>query len=403
VRADVLWGLLLFVALQLGLAVAIEYGLPRIRDPFYAYRAERLRRQTVDAPRPHLTVVMLGSSRVRDGLQSGDLGRQFGAELGRDMLLFNFGIPQCGPVVSLLYFERLHAAGLKPDLLLIDVAPMLLAPRSAEGKPRAPLESRYRQVNRLWHRELDVAERYGFPTDEYQRVWWQTTLAPCYGLRFEILNSLVPKLLGGPINRHLSQAWNIDELGNRPRFTAEITAEMRRSSVAATRGEFADVLAHFQLCQTACQAQRRLLARCREEQIPSVLVLMPEGEEFRSWYAPEAMEQIKTHLHSLSREFTVPIIDARCWVADEGFADGHHMLPNGASVFTQRLGRELLEPVLALDSAQRAEYLVSRARRDLESIVADDAQQERLASRQAANDAGRYNPQIPQESPPLRR
>ncbi len=106
-RADVLWGLFVFVAMQLGLAVAIEYGLPQIRDPFYAYRASKLQRRMLGTSTQQLPVVMLGSSRVRDGLRPGDLGRHLGAKLGRDVVLFNFGIPQCGPVVSLLYFGRM--------------------------------------------------------------------------------------------------------------------------------------------------------------------------------------------------------------------------------------------------------------------------------------------------------
>jgi len=386
-RADVLWGLLVFVAVQFGLAVGIEYGLPQIRDPFYAYRAASLERRTLEAPSQPLTAVMIGSSRVRDGLRSSDLGRQLEAELGREVVLFNFGIPQCGPVVSLLYFERLCAAGVKPDLLLIDVVPILLAKRSAEGHPSAPFESRYPQANRLRLDELDFVERYGFPADEYRKVWWQTALAPCYGLRFEILNGLLPQLLGNTMRSHLAQASSFDESGYMPRADGKTTLEMRRNAVAFARSEFGDTLAHFELCQAACEAQRKLLARCREERIPAVLVLMPEGEEFRGWYTPQAIEQLDGYLRALLREFVVPLVDARRWIANEDFSDGHHMLPSGATVFTQRLGRELLEPVLALDSKQRALYLASRAQRDFASLAAGDMQ-ERRTPRQAKADSG---------------
>jgi hypothetical protein len=387
-RADVLWGLFVFVAVQLGLVVAIEILLPQFRDPFYAYRAASLKRRTLDAPSKPLTVVMLGSSRVRDGLRSGDLGRHLEARLGRDVVLYNFGIPQCGPVMSLLNFERLRAAGLKPDLLLFDVVPMLLATRSADGRPSAPLESRYGQANRLWHDELEIVERYGFPADEYHKVWWRSMLAPCYGQRFQILNSLLPQLLDNSMRDFLAQARKIDESGFTPRKEGEFTPALRRNAVDFARSEFADVLAQFQLCPAACEAQRRLMARCREERIPAVLVLMPESNGFRGWYSAQAIDQLNSHLRAMSLEFTVPLVDARQWVADEDFSDGHHLLPGGATVFTERLGRELLEPVLALDSAKRTEYLASRARRDLESFAAGNSQ-ERRTLRQANADNGR--------------
>ena len=40
------------------------------------------------------------------------------------------------------------------------------------------------------------------------------------------------------------------------------------------------------------------------------------------------------------------MIDARTWVDDRGFWDTHHMLPAGAHQFTERFGREALQPAL---------------------------------------------------------
>jgi hypothetical protein len=36
------------------------------------------------------------------------------------------------------------------------------------------------------------------------------------------------------------------------------------------------------------------------------------------------------------------VINGREWVADDDFSDSHHLLPHGAKVFTERLGREVL-------------------------------------------------------------
>ena len=55
-------------------------------------------------------------------------------------------------------------------------------------------------------------------------------------------------------------------------------------------------------------------------------------------------------LADLRREWGVPVIDARDWVADKDLWDTHHLLPEGAEVYTDRLGREL-EPAWAAGEA----------------------------------------------------
>jgi hypothetical protein len=72
-----------------------------------------------------------------------------------------------------------------------------------------------------------------------------------------------------------------------------------------------------------------------------VLVLMPEGSEFRSWYPPSELPQIESFLGALQREYQVPLVDARTWIADDDFADSHHLLLPGAAQFTKRLGQEV--------------------------------------------------------------
>src|SRR6185437_5701188 len=118
-RSDVLWSLALFVAGQLGLAIAIEYKLTGLRDPRYACRAEQLIRRATGASPQTLTVVVLGSSRVQDGLNSSDLESRLSRRLDSPLVLYNFGIPAAGPVANLLHFERLSGAGVKPDLLIV--------------------------------------------------------------------------------------------------------------------------------------------------------------------------------------------------------------------------------------------------------------------------------------------
>ena len=68
---------------------------------------------------------------------------------------------------------------------------------------------------------------------------------------------------------------------------------------------------------------------------------MPEGTAFRSWYTPEAESVVAKFLAEVCDRHGVRLLDARCWIADEDFWDGHHLLPGGAARFTRRLLDEL--------------------------------------------------------------
>src|SRR5262249_3271592 len=102
----------------------------------------------------------------------------------------------------------------------------------------------------------------------------------------------------------------------------------------------------FHLGNSTPRALRQTLEVCRAEHIPAALVLPPEGSQFRSWYSPAAEEQTMAFLRELSREFDAPIIDARTWVADDGFFDSHHPTDRGGAVYSLRLGREAILPLL---------------------------------------------------------
>jgi hypothetical protein len=332
---------------------------------------------------------MLGSSRVGDGLRSSDVGRQLGRDLGRDVLVFNFGVPGCGPVKSLLFFERLRAEGVKPDLLLIEVVPKLLTSLPADCWPSAPVELQSFRGDQCWPHEWALVERYGFPADPYGKDHWQYWLAPCYRQRFAILGGVFPMLLQSGMNLQIERAWKIDDSGWTYREEVISTPDFKRQAVAVARRDHGEVLARFEFCQAACRAQRDLLARCREEQIPAALVLMPESTEFRSWYGPMTVAQLERHLGNLSHEFSVPVVDARGWVGDEGFVDGHHLQPNGATVFSERFGRDVVEPVIALDPRERAEYLASWSRGDRDRTKTGGAADRRRVGQAAVDSARR--------------
>ena len=128
VRLDLFWTLLAFIVVQFVLAVLVEQCLPDVRDPEWAAKLARLQARRGEQPHTAL-VVMLGSSRASMGLRAADLSND-------NVLTFNAALSGGGPLLELISLRRLLAAGLRPDLLLVEVVPYHFnqpADRTLEG------------------------------------------------------------------------------------------------------------------------------------------------------------------------------------------------------------------------------------------------------------------------------
>jgi hypothetical protein len=73
---------------------------------------------------------------------------------------------------------------------------------------------------------------------------------------------------------------------------------------------------------------------------------MPEAGDFRAMYSAKALARFDYWVHELSRESGCALRDARRWVPDASFVDGHHLLPGGSATFTDRLADEVIAPAL---------------------------------------------------------
>jgi hypothetical protein len=316
------WAVLFFAVLQAGLGVSLDRWLPGVRDPEYARKERQLRHRRDEAPGRPL-VVMLGSSRTLLGLQAG--------RLGEGAVVYNFGVVGCGPVLEGVYLRRLLAAGVRPDLLLVEVLPAAFN-RSAGH----PLEEGWLNGRRLGPDEVAGLWPYHSHPGRLLGQWCQARGLPCVGYQAGLRG-----LLG--LDRP-ALAWDAHGWLAYP-LTGPKPAARRRLTDAARR-QYEDSLGEFRLAEGPARALDDLLDRCRREGIPAALVLMPESAEFRGFYAPGLHAGLTDYLAGVSREKGVPLIDAGSWVGDAGFWDGHHLLPEGAAEFTDRFGREALPPLL---------------------------------------------------------
>lgn len=341
-RAALLWGAGVFALFQVALGVAMHRWLPQLRDPWYAYRAERLVRRTSGSARA-FTVLVLGSSRVQCGLCSAELEARLVRQLERPVVVFNFGIPGAGPIANLVHYTRLRSRGIRPDLLLVEVLPVCLDQRLSE-----PPEADFFRAHHLDLRELDLLARYGLERRSRWRDWWLAALVPVAGQRFEILSRLTPGLLPGRLR--LDWAARVDDSGWQPPLIGVPTSAQRLQGVARDREGHGRILSGFRLGEAPARALRDLVCCCREDDIPVALVWMPESSAYRGWFSPQGLSQLQAFLEQLKRERALPLIDARAWVRDDDFRDGHHLTTNGAAVFTERLEREVIAPTLSMKS-----------------------------------------------------
>jgi hypothetical protein len=337
-------------------AVAIESRLPQLRDPLFGEKLVRLVRRRNAAPARPLTVVMLGSSRTWYGLKAGALEGRLAEEVGRPAVCFNFGLPGAGPVTELLTLKRLLGAGIRPDLLFVEVFPPLLAGQV----PLIEVDEGHIPTDHLWRHDLPLIERYGASfRPGLRREWWQAFPFPWYSHRFAILSQLAPFLV--PWDRRTDR-WNryVDPSGFREAIGEMWTPDQRRRALEENRITFSIYLNDFRLGGLPCQGLRELLTVCRSERIPTVLVLMPEGPEFHRMYPAHAWEQIQTYLEEVRREEDVPVINAREWLGEEEFWDSHHMMTHGAARFTERFGTEALLPMVRAQHSPGGQRMAGR-------------------------------------------
>src|SRR5258708_3260454 len=167
-RVALAWGLGAFISLQIGLAVGIEWGLPQLRDPLYGDKLHQLRRRIAAAPASEV-VVVLGSSRTVYALDGATAERQLNTTTARPALVYNFGVPGSGPVTNLVHLKRLLACGIRPDLVVIEVLPPLLA-----GQTPA-VELFQFPAERIWWSEIPLIEHYTAIAPDVahlRRNWW---------------------------------------------------------------------------------------------------------------------------------------------------------------------------------------------------------------------------------------
>lgn len=332
-------GTAVVVLVQLGLALAAEKSFA-VRDPVYADRAKKLSAIEQALPTGSPVVVMLGTSRTGNGFDAGRASSRLAVGLGRPAAAFNFGVSASGPILHNTYLKRLLDEGHRPSLLLLEVLPVSFA-ELGDG----PLESKFFTGARFRHSELDALAGYGIPAESLTREWRATVVAPAHALRLPIVGRVAPWTL--PVHKRMDESRSCDPHGWQRVWEESLPPNAKELGRARAHKEYAELLRTLEPSDRTGQALRDTLALAHAHNIPTRLVLMPESDEFRSWYSPVALARFNRWIANLAAKTGTRLVDTRQWVPYAGFVDGHHLLPGGAATFSVRLTDEVLVPALA--------------------------------------------------------
>lgn len=332
-RRAIIAGMVCFTLLHLGLNLLLDTIRPSWRDPEYGHRLRELKPL---AGRSSRLVVVLGSSRVQMGLNPSEVSLD-GATV------YNLSQAGCGPTGELLNLRRLLREGVRPDFLLVECLPPVLA---GDGSPESTLIA-----DRLSLTDLrDIAPICDDP-HSLDRGYRAARLNPWWHYRRVLLCHAG---MGGWLPWQLRPDFMWRQLkpgGWLPYFFDEVDDAKRADGFAKAQREYTPYLANYHLAAGPERSYRALAADCRANGIRLGFVLMPEATAFRKLYPPGAREAARTFLQGLTDG---PVIDAGDWVADTQFADGHHLMKPGAAHFSRRLGQTLAPWISAGDAAAGA-------------------------------------------------
>jgi hypothetical protein len=327
-RSDLAWFAAGLIAVQLALAVGVERFWPAIRDPDFNDIAEIVRERTAEAPGRPL-VVALGSSRTQMALAAERLNHL--SDPGA--VVINAAIAGGGPMMHTVVLRRLLRAGLRPQLVFVEIMPMSLSAR--EG---APVEER--QHTQARHTLGELARLWKYYAEHYRLCypWVVGRIVPAYRYQTELRDALGIDL---PVGGRLWRPSMRDDYGwlRCPKgFSTEEVEFRTRDNLES----YAGALTQPALAPGALRALRDVVQLCLVQGIAVVLYVPAESSAFRN-YAPAVEEIQMSAVRQLAHELAVPLIDARTWVDDAHFYDGHHVTHAGAEEFTERFGREALQ------------------------------------------------------------
>lgn len=342
--AVLVWGLAAFLAGNAVLGLLLLWHDPDFCDAEYQIRLRSLKAHHADAPNRPLALI-LGSSRPANGLRPVSIAA--GAALTREQpLVFNFSLLGAGPIRQLLVLRRVLAEGVRPRWVFVEVwAPLLmqLGLWTEENALKQRVDLYWTDVPLLSH----LYHQYDWPI----RNVVARTAAPAVHCRTWLIKRyarfLVPRATDEDMKKFDVPWHTLDGDGwlSFP-FKRCDEATFRRRAEEDEKTRMKPILDAFSVGPVSDRALRDLLQLCRDEGIGTAIYLMPEHSILRSWYPQATQARLADYLRQLSEAYQTSVTDLRDSWPDSDFGDITHLLPEGASKFSERFGREVVRPMI---------------------------------------------------------
>ena len=310
------------VAMLGGIHKHIDGSNGELRDPMYAEQRSLLRSwPEFTGPRgSKQRIAFLGSSRTQLLAE---------AEMLSDerRTVLNFGCAGCGPMANALYLRRLLHEGLRAEWIVVELHPAMLA------NVEPAIESMWLQLHRVDATEADRLRSYGWSIGEPEHLKPRAMLADVHTYRMNLLNAYAPPLMASPYG--LGLLLRRSPRGYVPGFDVDLG--QRWKFIALARSEYGRSFPLPSIGGPSVAALRDTAAVAKQHGMNAMFLLTPESNEFRSWYGEGADGRIEAFAKSLALETGSTLIDARCWLPDDAFADGHHATEDGAKLFAKHM------------------------------------------------------------------
>ncbi|HWB60077.1 MAG TPA: hypothetical protein VG733_11340 [Chthoniobacteraceae bacterium] len=308
-------------------------------DPQYVMKYEALRARIRENPGRPLWLVM-GSSRVERGLRPELLnGAQGDANAP---MVYNFGLGGASLFREFMCLRRVLESGIQPRVVGIELLGAALSSDVFDESGSPILLIRARKD------ELPDYIKHGADPGVLLPTWRESRWNPFYefGMRMP-KQTLAWRLIPLPGMRRI-EGVPYNKWGWYPEPPAPIPESDYQRAFAIAKSQFANRFDNFQISSKSDFPLRAMLDLCKARGITVFLLKMPEDNDFRSFYTPEADARIAAYIQQIQRDYPpAPLIDATTWIPKEGFTDGHHLNATGAEAFTHRFGEELFKTVEA--------------------------------------------------------